>query len=355
MQRVFGAMAVFIGWLSLGIGVMGGLIESQFFGLNHKEDALPPMDVYGITGAVVLWIFVGAALLLAVPMATAMVAPDPRSSLRRLAVAMGIGGIVLLPDLLGRFFGLPVVAGAVCVWIGGELIHRDALEAESIAKYPRAPGMSISAEPASAAEAPARAEAPAATGPQTTAAVKVAAPGQAATPVPTPQAADGRSRRSSRRKTVAAERLCPWCSTAVPADATSCPNCQAILDTQAGDSIEIAGVTQVSPALQDYAEKVRAGKGRTSLLSMIFSDPPIAPATNAPAPSDADALRPPSAALKAEMARLDADIAAGAGNLAPRHETDGSAAGVDHPAAPPAESVTTAPAEPSDATDPRKD
>lgn len=353
-------MAVFIGWLSLGIGVMGGLIESQFFGLNHKEDALPPMDVYGITGAVVLWIFVGAALLLAVPMATAMVAPDPRSSLRRLAVAMGIGGIVLLPDLLGRFFGLPIVAGAVCVWIGGEFIHRDALAAGSIAQHPRGPGMSISAEPASVAEATARAEDIAAagvptTGASTTAAVQAPAPGQAAPPLPTPQATDGRSRRSSRQKAAVPERLCPWCSAAVPANASTCPNCQAILDTQAGDAIAIAGVTEVSPALQNYAEKVRAGKGRTSLLSMIFSDPPIAPVANAPAPSDADALRPPSAALKAEMARLDAEIAAGAGNLGANREPSGGAAEPDRPAAPSAGSVPKAPAEPSDATDPRKD
>jgi hypothetical protein len=48
---------------------------------------------------------------------------------------------------------------------------------------------------------------------------------------------------------------------------------------------------------------------------MIFSEPPIAPVLNAPEPSDADALRPPTAALKAEMARLDAEIAAGAVTL----------------------------------------
>jgi hypothetical protein len=88
---------------------------------------------------------------------------------------------------------------------------------------------------------------------------------------------------------------------------------------------------------------------------MIFSDPPIAPVANAPEPSDADALRPPSAALKAEMARLDAEIAAGAGNLGRGPETEGSAAEVDHPAGPSAESATATPAEQSDATDPRKD
>jgi hypothetical protein len=45
---------------------------------------------------------------------------------------------------------------------------------------------------------------------------------------------------------------------------------------------------------------------------MMFSDTPIPTAIDAPPPSDADALRPPSSELRAEMARLDAEIAAGA-------------------------------------------
>jgi hypothetical protein len=316
VQRVFGAIAIFIGWLSLGLGIMAGLVESQSFGLNHKEGGLPLLDVYGITAAVILWIFVGAALLLAVPMASAMVAPDPRRKLRVLAVGMAIGGLVLLPDQLGRFFGLPVVAGAVCVWVGGEFIHRETVEAQSTAGLPDALGMTGPAEAYMAAENPTADHAPAAPAPQAAPPpTQVVPPGQAIT------STDASGRRSSRRKASGPERLCPWCSTVVPAKETTCPNCQAILDTEPGDAIAIAGVTEVSPALAQYAEKVRAGKGRTSLLSMIFSDPPVAPVINSPAPSDADALRPPSAALKAEMARLDAEIAAGAVTLGPSDET----------------------------------
>jgi hypothetical protein len=307
VQRIFGAIAIFIGWLSLGLGIMAGLVESQSFGLNHKEGGLPLLDVYGITGAVILWIFVGAALLLAVPMASAMVAPDPRRKLRVLAVGMAVGGLVLLPDQLGRFFGLPVMAGAVSVWVGGEFIHRETAEA---------PGMTGPAEAYMAAEDPTADHAPAVPAPKA-----ATPPAQVAPPVPTITSTGASGRRSSRRKASDPERLCPWCSTVVPAKATTCRSCQAILDTEPGDAVAIAGVTEVSPALQQYAEKVRAGKGRTSLLSMIFSDPPVAPVTNSPAPSDADALRPPSAALKAEMARLDAEIAAGTVTLGPSDET----------------------------------
>jgi hypothetical protein len=42
---------------------------------------------------------------------------------------------------------------------------------------------------------------------------------------------------------------------------------------------------------------------------MIFSETPIPTAIDGPAPSDASALRPPSAAVKAEMARMDYELA----------------------------------------------
>ena len=132
MHRVFGSIAIFVGWLSLGIGAMAGMAVSQFFGLNHVEGALPPVDVYGISGMVVLWAFIGAALLVAAPLAAAMVAVDPRRNLRLIAVAMTIAGIALVPDELGRAFGLPLLAGAACTWTGGELIHRDAVAARSV-------------------------------------------------------------------------------------------------------------------------------------------------------------------------------------------------------------------------------
>jgi len=82
VQRVFGAIAIFAGWLSIGIGAMAGMAVSQFFGLNHVEGDLPPVDVYGISGELVLWVFVGAAIVMSVPLGAAMFEADPRRHLR---------------------------------------------------------------------------------------------------------------------------------------------------------------------------------------------------------------------------------------------------------------------------------
>ena len=319
MQRVFGSLAIFAGWLSLGVGAMTGMAASQFFGLNHVEGDLPPMDVYGLSGAVVLWCFIGAALLTAVPMAMSMVAPDPRRNLRIVAGAMIVTGIVLLPDGLGRAFGLPLLVGAACVVAGGELIHRDAVVAGTAAGLgspaamqlgtsqtaeihdPNPPAVFIAAAPIEAAAPPV----PAAT-------VSVASAPEA------PAAVEKRGRRASRKQPAVPERLCPWCSTAVPVDAETCPNCHASLDGSSAEGVSIPGLTEVAPALRDYERKALKGK-KTSLISMIFSDPPIPDASPSLPPSDAAALRPPSAELKAEMARLDAEIAAG---LVPTGKSD---------------------------------
>ena len=143
----------------------------------------------------------------------------------------------------------------------------------------------------------------------------------------TPTTTDGRG-RSRKRPAATADRLCPWCSAAVRASDAVCSNCGATLDTAAADRVAIPGLTELPPALRRYAEDARSGKKkRQSLLKMIFSDAPIPTAVDAPPPSDADALRPPSAAVKAEMARLDTAIAAGA---TPRqHDGEESAAPPD--------------------------
>ncbi len=107
-------------------------------------------------------------------------------------------------------------------------------------------------------------------------------------------------------------KICPWCSTEVAAAAESCPNCKAALAGSTAEQISIPGVTEVAPQLRRYAADAQSGKNKPNLLRMMFSDTPIPTAIDAPPPSDADALRPPSSELRAEMARLDAEIASGA-------------------------------------------
>lgn len=321
MGRVFGALAIFAGWLSIPIGAMAGLLTSEFFGLSHVEGDLPPVAVYGLSGPVVLWVFAGAAIVTAVPLASAIVATDPRRPLKLVAVVLAIAGAVLLPDQLGRSFGLPLLVGAASLWVGGELMTRDAGTLGSVVTSAPAPEPALDAGalvPSSVPDATVRdATVPDAAGstkadsitpssdPALSGSVPESPPQKASKPIA------GRGRRSSRGRPKVPGPVCPWCSTEIEANAEACPNCGATLDEQAANQILIPGLTAVPPALQEYAEAARRRKGRTSLLRMMFSGPPIPDAADAPPPSDAAALRPPSPELKAEMARLDAEIAAG--------------------------------------------
>jgi hypothetical protein len=346
VQRVFGSIAVFAGWLSIGIGAIAGIAASQFFGLNHVEGDLPPADVYGIAGAVVLWVFVAAAILAIVPLAMALIAVDPQRPLRLWAVAMAVAGLALLPDDLGRAFGLPLLAGAACLEVGGQLIHRGAIatgpsDAGAGARtwsfeFDRAPVKKTSASdpapPESANVGPAvppwtanetvsaaspeagvlvSAETAAATGPAASDAAMPAGTVAAPPPQSGPRPAGASRRRSSGGRPKIPERVCSWCSTAVPANAETCPNCHATQDTPAVEELPIPGLTEVPPQLRRYAEEARARKRQKNVLGLIFGSSSIPMATGAPPPSDAAALRPPSAALKAEMARLDEEISAG--------------------------------------------
>jgi len=344
VQRVFGSVAVFAGWLSIGVGALAGMSVSQFFGLNHVEGDLPPVDVYGISGAVVLWVFVAAAILSTVPLGIAWVAADPRRPLRAWAVGMAAVGLALVPDPLGRAYGLPLLVGAACLEVGGRLIHRGALATEPSDGGATSRAWSLEGDGAVMDDTPVPAPPESAASPQavplwtaseTNATVSRrastfagAGSGNAASPAesalagpaeaiagPPPQAmpkpAAASRRRNSRRQPAIPGRVCSWCSAAVPADAITCPNCRATLAEPGADAIPIPGLTELPPELLRYAEKARTTKKRTSVLGLIFSGSPTPTATNAPPSTDAAALQPPSAALRAEMARLDEEIAAG--------------------------------------------
>jgi hypothetical protein len=318
VQRIFGAIAIFAGWMTIPIGAMAGLITSEFFGLGHTADAPPIQSVYGISGLLVLWIFAATAIATSVPLAAALVAVDPRRTLRILAVVLLIGGTALLPDPLGRVFGLPLLAGAAFLWIGGDLVHHGAMLPES------APAPSPAGQPTDSTTAGAAAD-----------------PSPVVKPKPAAGPSAGRGRRGSRGRASVAMQACPWCSTEVSAGVGACPNCGATLDAPAADEIPIPGLTEVPPNLQRYLQDARGKKKRQSLLGMMLGDSSIPIAVDAPPPSDAAALRPPSPELKAEMARLDADIAAGAIPLSEVGDTGAETA----PAAPPAKTPETPPAQ----------
>ncbi|HEX7496372.1 MAG TPA: hypothetical protein VF349_07040, partial [Candidatus Limnocylindrales bacterium] len=100
------------------------------------------------------------------------------------------------------------------------------------------------------------------------------------------------------------------------------------------------GLTEVSPELRAYVEEVRAGRKKRSSLSILFNSPSAPPAADLTGLSEPGALRPPSAAVRAEMLRLDAEIAARAEMAAGVVPSDAG------PSAPPAAAVDSTAAVP---------
>lgn len=280
MGKMRGPLAILGGWLCICLGIFGGLIRSGFLGLANADGPLPPQTVYVFPAAVVLWVFVGAALVATLPFGIAMLTPDPRRGTNAAAAVMAGVGLVLLPDELGRAFGLPLLPGAALVAFGGWLTHLDA-SAEIEPGAATGAGVAVGDRGATDHES------------------------QAAQPVQRALRGVAPVRRS------ATDRDCPWCSARVPAGASTCPACHAIVDpAETTDAIHLPGLTEVSPELRAYAEQARAGKKKRSSLSILLNSSSTPPAADLPDSSEPDALRPPSAAVRAEMLRLDAEIAA---------------------------------------------
>jgi hypothetical protein len=247
-----------------------------------------------------------------------MLTPDPRRGTYAAAAVMVTLGLGLMPDDLGRAFGLPLLPGAALVAFGGWLTHLDSASADMRAG-------------AATGGAEGRVGDGGATGPES----QVSLPVQRA----------GRGAAARQRST--SDRDCPWCSARVPAGASTCPACQATIDPdEATDSIHLPGLTEVSPELRAYAEQVRAGRKKRSSLSILLNSPSTPRAPDLPELSEPEALRPPSAAVRAEMLRLDAEIAAraelaaevvppDAGPSAPPADAADSTAALPQPPSPP--------------------
>jgi hypothetical protein len=332
MQRIFGALAIFGGWMSLPLSAVLGLVATEGLGLYHTEGVLPPDGVYGFPAILVLWVVIIVAVVALVPAGAAMVAPDPSRRVYLAAVTMAVIGVVLLPDELGRAFGLPILLGAGLLALGGRWLHEAGeIEAPQTARPETIPAperrdsspTAFVAPPAAvAAPSPTAAPAPASTSP---------APASQPLPLPVPplpaesggsagKKSKGRSARASTQPT----GECPWCSAPVAAGVDQCPSCGAALtDTASGMDFPIAGVTAVAPELVAYAEKAAQRKKKTGLLSRILdqSDDRI---FQIPTDLDRAVVGPPSAEVRAEMERLDREIAAARGTYDP---TAGSAAG----------------------------
>jgi hypothetical protein len=363
MQRVFGILAIFGGWLCILLAVFFGLIATQFMGLDHIEGALPPNALYGIPAVMVMWVAIGVAILAAVPVGAAMFHKDPSGRLYVVAAVMGVLGVALIPDDLGRAYAVALIPGAVLFAAGGWLIHEageinpDVVGTSAEVAWPAvsvptpmptpatrqwaaAPDVSPpvdaqadAAPPVSALDAAPDGATPA---DEAVAAASEPAEGNAdptdenvatapaapdASPIDaTPRADETVAATSAPQSTdsqaaesqAAEDAECPWCSARVAVGADRCPSCGAALSSAAElAAVSIPGVTAVAPELAAYREKVAHHKKRQGILSMMLSEPDARLFVSTAEPADADALRPPSAEVRAEMDRFDRELAAG--------------------------------------------
>jgi hypothetical protein len=90
---------------------------------------------------------------------------------------------------------------------------------------------------------------------------------------------------------------CPWCSSAISADAVTCPNCGAALHED-GEH-EIPGVTQVDPHSASVQNPEPAGGGVIGWLSGEYVPDPT--------PAELASVEPPTDAVRREMLKIEVD------------------------------------------------
>jgi hypothetical protein len=295
MRRIFGSVAIFCGWLSIPISAVAGLITSEFLGLSHVEGAPPPTAVYGVSEVVLLWLLIATATITILPALMAMFARDPSQPLYLAAFVMGLIGLLMLPEPLGRTYTLIWLPGAALLAWGGWLIHTDIPPA---------------AEGAASAGTAAKGAGSAAGLAVTAAAGQV----EPSTPVqPGPNGKRGRKKgpataaRTSRTRKAGE---CPWCSAKVPAGAESCPGCRATLEPRAVvGEMPLSGITAVAPELLAYENRVANAPKKQGWLKLLLSDDDRLQAAS-PEPADLTALEPPTAEVRAAMDSIAREAAA---------------------------------------------
>jgi hypothetical protein len=327
MQRTFGAIAIMLGWLSLLLSAVFGLIATEFMGLTHVEGELPPAGLFGIPSIIVFWAAILVVGLTLVPAAAAIVADDPSIPLYGAAGVIAVVGVVFLFDDLGRAYAAALLPGAAFFGAGGWLMHSagpidakvdnrqtpaqppvtetSALDTatESSAPIPAEPEP-IPAEPAPAPAAP-TAE-PAEFEPP------VLAPA-GATPAPpvVPDSVEVAELVVDAEPLLDGEMECPWCSAHIPEGLAVCPDCHAGLEaTRSFRENPIPGVTTVAPEYREYLDRVARKKKKPSLVTLLRGSNPqpvAAPAVDL----NPEAYRPPSAEVRAEMERISLELAAG--------------------------------------------
>jgi hypothetical protein len=236
---------------------------------------------------------------------------------------MIVGGFLLFPDDLGRAFGAGLVLGGGLLGAGAFFV-RDAAVKEAARAAAAAAGSDAAVAMATLATAPG----PAQLEPAPAKPARAAKPAKPARP----------ARRAGKR---GARTECPWCSAVIPADSETCPGCGAAVAGPAAAETPIPGLTEVSPELRVYALRAALPPQR-GFLADLLGEPDPRLEGPAPEPVDHAVVQPPDARVRAEMARLDQELAAAAaaeetGSLPPQPTAGGPDEPTPGAAVPPAE------------------
>jgi hypothetical protein len=127
MKRNLGALAVLGGWLCIPLSGVFGLFATSLLDLEGHRGGPEPGSVYGLSEENVLAVVVIVSLASTFPVAVAMLLRDPSRMLYAGAAAMGLAGIALLPDGLGRIHSIALIPGAGLLALGGRLLHEAAV------------------------------------------------------------------------------------------------------------------------------------------------------------------------------------------------------------------------------------
>jgi hypothetical protein len=90
-------------------------------------------------------------------------------------------------------------------------------------------------------------------------------------------------------------RICPWCSTPIPAGAAACPKCGALAEGSVAQ--EIPGLTVVDPRETRGPDAGPVPDGIDAKARLLFGDAGVA--------ADPEAFQPPSEAVRREMRKIE--------------------------------------------------
>jgi hypothetical protein len=96
--------------------------------------------------------------------------------------------------------------------------------------------------------------------------------------------------------------ICPWCSAEIPAGASACPNCRALVE--GAKAIDIPGVTVVDP---DAAQESDGGVGIVvnPISSLTVGTETAAEEPFEPEAFEREAIAPPTEEVRLEMRKIE--------------------------------------------------